>query len=128
MANICNPTAMNAWEPSNEYRSFVVKENVVSKFEQINNDVKNICQSIDKITTALKEIKRKMGENCGSINEIDNIILNINSKKEDLITKNSELINACDQCILYVYQNKADKQAEAEEVQRQLSKISVYEG
>ena len=49
-------------------------------------------------------------------------------KKKDLITKNSELIKACNQVIEYVYENKSSKAEEATEVYNTIANINVYKG
>lgn len=69
-----------------------------------------------------------MGENTGTTNQIDKITKSLTDKKQDLITKNTELIEACYKVIEYVYENKESKSNQASEIYNTISQINLYKG
>lgn len=125
---VCNPAAIYPFEPRTNFLTFQVKASAGEEFVAVNNCVAKCCQDIENIRTALTTIKTKMGENCGSIKEIDTVKQDLSNYKERLITKNKELINACELVVQYIYQNKSSKSEEASRIALTISNISVYEG
>ncbi len=69
-----------------------------------------------------------MGENTGTTSQIDRIVNSLGEKKQDLITKNQELINACEQVVQYIFENKSNKSAEAARVSETIERIDIYKG
>lgn len=125
---ICYPQSVSGFEPRNFFKTFQIKENAGERFVAVNNQVRKCGTDIDGIITSLTTLKTKMGENTGTTTQIDKITNALKQKKEDLITKNSELIKACDQVIDYVYANKSSKAEEASKVYNTISNIDIYKG
>lgn len=125
---ICKPEQVNGWQPQKNYSSFNIKENAGDKIAAVNNSVKACCEEIDGIVSSLKTLRVKMGENKLTNDQVDRIVRIFESKKQDLITKNFELIEACNQVIGYVYQNKTEKTEEARSVAAAVANINIYKG
>lgn len=126
MYEICVPGSVNGFEPLNSFRTFQIKENAGEEFVSVNNLVKACCQDINGIIASLNTLKNKMGENTGTTSQIQDITNNLELKKQDLITKNSELIAACNQVVEYVYENKSSKSEEASVVAQTIANINIY--
>lgn len=103
---ICYISSVKGWVPRNSFKTFQIKENAGEHFVQVNNLVKKCCIDIDNIISSLNILKNKMGVNTGTTNQIEKITKHLSEKKQDLITKNTELIKACNEVINYVYLNK----------------------
>ena len=125
---ICYPSSVRGWEPRNSFKTFQVKENAGEEFVAVNNCVKKCCKDIDGVIQSLQTLRTKMGENTGTTSQIDKIVKSLGEKKQDLITKNQELINACEQVIQYVYENKTSKSQEAGAVANTIAQIDIYKG
>ncbi len=125
---ICYPSNVQGWEPRNSFKTFIVKENAGEEFVAVNNCVKKCCTDIDGIIQSLNTLRTKMGENTGTTSQIDKIVRGLGEKKQDLITKNQELITACEQVVQYIYENKANKSEEASAVARTIEQINIYKG
>lgn len=125
---ICYPQSVSGFEPRNIFKTFQIKENAGEHFVAVNNQVRKCGTDIDGIIASLTTLKTKMGENTGTTTQIDKITNALKQKKEDLITKNSELIKACNQVIDYVYANKSSKAEEASKVYNTISNIDIYKG
>lgn len=125
---ICYPSSVFGWEPRNSFKTFIVKENAGEEFVAVNNCVKKCCTDIDGVIQSLTTLRTKMGENTGTTSQIDKIVKSLGEKKQDLITKNQELINACEQVIQYIYENKASKSQEAGAVANTIAQINIYKG
>lgn len=125
---ICYPSSVAGWEPLNSFKTFQVKENAGEEFVNVNNCVKACCTDIDGVISSLKTLRTKMGDNTGTTSQIDSIVKNLENKKQDLITKNSELISACNQVVQYIYENKTSKAQEAGAVAQTIANIDIYKG
>ena len=125
---ICYISSVKGWEPRNSFKTFQIKENAGEHFVQVNNLVKKCCIDIDNIISSLNILKNKMGVNTGTTNQIEKITKHLSEKKQDLITKNTELIKACNEVINYVYLNKKSKIEEASQVSEIISRINIYMG
>ncbi len=125
---ICYISNVKGWEPRNSFKTFQIKENAGEHFVQVNNLVKKCCIDIDNIISSLNTLKDKMGVNTGTTNQIEKITKHLSEKKQDLITKNTELIKACNEVINYVYLNKKSKTEEASQVSEIISRINIYMG
>ena len=125
---ICYPGNVTGWEPRNSFKTFQVKENAGEEFVAVNNQVRKCCQDIDGVIQYLKTLRTKMGENTGTTSQIDRIVNSLGEKKQDLITKNQELINACEQVVQYIFENKSNKSAEAARVSETIERIDIYKG
>lgn len=125
---ICYPSNVQGWEPRSNFLTFQVKENAGEEFVAVNNCVRKCCQDIDGVIQSLQTLRTKMGENTGTTSQIDKIVKSLGEKKQDLITKNQELINACNQVIQYIYDNKANKAQEAGAVANTIAQIDIYKG
>lgn len=125
---ICYISSVKGWVPRNSFKTFQIKENAGEHFVQVNNLVKKCCIDIDNIISSLNILKNKMGVNTGTTNQIEKITKHLSEKKQDLITKNTELIKACNEVINYVYLNKKSKTEEASQVSEIISRINIYMG
>jgi len=125
---ICYPNSVSGFEPRDSFKTFQIKKNAGEHFVDVNNQVRKCGTDIDGIISSLTTLKTKMGENTGTTTQIDKITNALMQKKKDLITKNSELIKACNQVIEYVYENKSSKAEEATEVYNTIANINVYKG
>lgn len=128
MNDICIPSSVNGWEPLNNFKTFKVKENAGEEFVAVNNCVKRCCTDIDGVISSLKTLRKKMGDNTGTTSQIDNVVKHLEEKKQDLITKNQELIQACNQVVQYIYENKSNKSQEAAAVAQTVANINIYQG
>lgn len=122
---VCFPSVIKGFKPRNDYFFFVVKENAGEEFVNVNNYVKKCCDDLNEIITDLGHLKNDMGENTGTLTEIDNVIKGINIRKEELIQKNKELISACEEVIQYIYENKTSKADEAAKIANTISQIKL---
>lgn len=125
---ICYPLSVTGFSPRNSFKTFIIKKNAGEHFVKVNNLVKKCGTDIDGIITSLNTLKNKMGENTGTTNQIDKITKSLTDKKQDLITKNTELIEACYKVIEYVYENKESKSNQASEIYNTISQINLYKG
>ncbi len=125
---VCYPGTVKGWAPRTNYWTFVVKPDAGNEFTAVNNCVRNCCQDIDGIITALRTLKEKMGENTGTSTQIDYIVKIFEEKKQDLINKNSEMIQACEQVLDFVQVNKASKASEAVTILNTVREIDLYKG
>ncbi len=125
---ICYPASVYGWTPRNSFKKFVVKENAGEKFVMVNNRVKKVCQDIDGVISSLNTLKQKMGDNTGTTSQIERCVQELEKKKQDVITKNKELISACEQVVAYIFENKASKSDEATQVANTISNINIYQG
>lgn len=122
---VCYPSMISGFEPKNNYLWFTVKENAGEEFVNVNNCVKKCCDDLDQILSDLKSLKNDMGENTGTSTEIDNVINGINTRKEELIQKNKELISACEEVVQYIYENKTSKAEEAGRIAATVAQIKL---
>lgn len=122
---ICFPNYVKGFKTKNNYFWFTVKENAGEEFVNVNNCVKNCCADLENIIGDLKELKRDMGENTGTLTEIENIINGIQKRKEELLQKNKELISACEEVVQYVYKNKSSKANEAAKIATTIAQIKI---
>ncbi len=125
---VCYPGNVQGWSPKTNYWFFVVKENAGNEFTAVNNCVRKCCQDIDGIIAALRTLKEKMGENTGTATQIDFIVTTFEEKKQDLITKNKEMIAACEQVLDYIQMNKESKSTEAVKILNTVREIDIYQG
>ena len=125
---ICTPMSVYEWKPNKSYLMFVVKENAGEQFATLNNQVQKVCENIEDVKNALNVLKNKMGENTGTLQQIGEIVSALDQKKQDLITKNKELLNACNQVVEYIAQNKTSKLDEATQIAKTIKSITIYEG
>lgn len=122
---VCFPSMIPGFEPKNNYMWFTVKENAGEEFVNVSNCVKKCCDDLDTILSDLKKLKEDMGENTGTLTQIDQVISGINTRKEELIQKNKELISACQEVVEYIYQNKTSKADEAAQIANTISQIKL---
>lgn len=125
---ICYPNTINGFYPSSAFLSFVVKENAGESFVGVNNCVKKCCEDIDGIIQSLNILKQKMGVNPLTTEQIEKVTKGLAEKKQDLVTKNSELITTCYEVIEYVYTNKENKSKEAGAIATTIKNINIYKG
>lgn len=125
---ICWPNSVKGWTPLNSFKTFIVKENAGEHFVRVNNRVKKVCEDIDEVKKALTTLKTKMGDNTGTTSQIDRVVKALDQKRADVVKKNQELIQACEQVVQYIYDNKASKSEEAGQVANTIENISVYQG
>lgn len=125
---ICYIGSVYGWQPSTSYRKFVVKESVGNNFIDVNNYVRKCCQDIEGIVASLKKLREKMGENTGTTSQMDKIVQGLEQKKEDLIKKNKEMIDACNQVLTYIANNKSSKSDECASIKSQIDMIDLYKG
>lgn len=122
---VCYPESVQGFEPKNHFRTFVVKENAGEEFVAVNNCVNKCCQDIESIITNLKSLKDDMGENTGTTEQIEKVIQGLSTKEDELKQKNRELIQACQEVVDYIYQNKASKSQEAAAVAQTIAGIKI---
>lgn len=125
---ICNPANVAGFEPVTSYDKFKIQETAGDEIANVNNCVKACCTDIDGVIASLNTLRTKMGENTGTTSQIDRIVKSLQDKRQDLITKNQELIDACNQVLQYVYTNKTEKSAEATQVAQTIANIDIYKG
>lgn len=125
---ICYPQSVSGFDPRDSFKTFQIKENAGDHFVAVNNQVRKCGTDIDGIISSLNTLKTKMGENTGTTTQIEQITSALAEKKQDLITKNSELIEACYEVLQYVYENKSSKADEASAVYDVISSIDIYKG
>lgn len=125
---ICYPLSVTGFSPRNSFKTFIIKKNAGEHFVAVNNQVKKCGSDIDGIISSLNTLKSKMGENTGTTSQIEKIVQGLADKKQDLINKNSELIEACYKVIEYVYENKESKSSQASEIYNTISQINLYKG
>lgn len=122
---ICNPKNVKGWKPLNSFKTFIVKERAGEEFVAVDQCVKKCSNDIDGIVNALNKLKTTMGDNTGTTTQIDKIVTGLQEKKQDLITKEKELIEACEQVVQYIYDNKANKTREAAQVAATIAGIQL---
>lgn len=122
---ICNPKSVKGWTPLNSFKTFQIKENAGEEFVAVDQLIKKCSSDIDGIKASLNKLKNTMGDNTGTTTQIDKVVSELEEKKQDLITKEKELIEACNQVVQYVYENKASKSQEAAQVAQTIAGIQI---
>lgn len=119
--------SISKWEPETSFATFQIKENAGEEFIEVNNQVKKVCDNIDNVVADLTKLKNLMGENTGTLTELDSVISKLQEKRAEVVDYNKKLIESCQKVVEYVYENKASKADEATQVKNTIANIVIAE-
>ena len=111
---------------STSYMTFQIKATAGNDLAEVNSQVKKVCEDIEAVVANLRTLKTKMGKNDSMNEQIDAAISGLLTKEDEFKQKNTELFQACDKVLEYIYNNKASKTSQATQIQQSIANIPVY--
>ncbi len=111
---------------STSYMTFQIKATAGNDLAEVNSQVKKVCEDIEAVVANLRTLKTKMGKNDSMNEQIDAAISGLLTKEDEFKQKNTELFQACDKVLEYIYANKASKTSQATQIQQSIANIPVY--
>ena len=113
---------------STTYKTFQLHSNASEDFAKVNSQVEKVAGDIDAIVSRLTTLKEKLGDNKTYNEQIDLAISNLKTQKENLVTANTELFEAVEKVMEYIFKNHLNKVANATTIQQGINNIEIYAG
>ncbi len=118
-------SGVGEFKVDHSFRKFVIKEAAGQDFADINNIIGKCMDDMQKIITQLGSLKEELGTNDKLIPQIDEIIKQMQKKKQEFGDKNEEMFKAITQVADYINQQSGVKANKLGSVLSRVSTIQI---
>lgn len=124
-SSIVSMSGVSEFKVDHSFRKFVIKEAAGQDFADINNIIGKCMDDMQKIITQLGSLKEELGTNDKLIPQIDEIIKQMQKKKQEFGDKNEEMFKAITQVADYINQQSGVKANKLGSVLSRVSTIQI---
>ncbi len=118
-------SGVSEFKVDHSFRKFVIKEAAGQDFADINTIIGKCMDDMQKIITQLGSLKEELGTNDKLIPQIDEIIKQMQKKKQEFGDKNEEMFKAITQVADYINQQSGVKANKLGSVLSRVSTIQI---